>query len=221
MERCCDPRNSTTSAITCRGYKLLECSRAIFVVSTRLSSTVYYLLTTRTIFDRVLIDPFDLCPVCSLQVSYSSIVLVAASGRRQCVFRLRPSAIPRPPIQGHNCIQHHVPQSSSHLVHQSSAFAHNTDYIYIQFFYTTDPCRAVKREGYTSQSPIYRNALMPLRPSQILPKMLALPEKQFHHLKSFFCHPICVRVQMICARSLPYRFYEFLTTPTLAGCDDC
>lgn len=31
------------------------------------------------------------------------------------------------------------------------------------------------------------------------------------------CHPICVRVQMICARSLPYRFYEFLTTPTLAG----
>jgi hypothetical protein len=26
---------------------------------------------------------------------------------------------------------------------------------------------------------------------------------------------------MICARSLPYRFYEFLTTPTLAGCDDC
>lgn len=60
MERCCDPRNSTTSAITCRGYKLLECSRAIFVVSTRL----LYLLVTRTIFDRVLIDPSDLCPVC-------------------------------------------------------------------------------------------------------------------------------------------------------------
>lgn len=95
-----------------------------------------------------------------------------------------------------------------------------TTYIY-SCFYTTDPCRAVKREGYTSQSPIYRNALMPLRPSQILPNMLALPEKQFHHLKYFSCHPICVRVQMICARSLPYRFYEFLTTPTLAGCDDC
>ena len=95
-----------------------------------------------------------------------------------------------------------------------------TTYIY-SCFYTTDPCRAVKREGYTSQSPIYRNALMPLRPSQILPNMLALPEKQFHHLKYFSCHPICVRVQMICAPSLPYRFYEFLTTPTLAGFDDC
>lgn len=147
MERCCDPRNSTTSAITCRGYKLLECSRAIFVVSTRLSSTLYYLLTTRTIFDRVLIDPFDLCPVCSLQVSHSSIVLVAASGRRQCVFRLRPSAIPRPPIQGHNCIQHHVPQSSSHLVHQSSAFAHNTDYIYIQLFLHDRPLSGRQERG--------------------------------------------------------------------------
>ena len=95
-----------------------------------------------------------------------------------------------------------------------------TTYIY-SWFYTTDPCRAVKREGYTSQSPIYRNALMPLRPSQILPNMLALPEKQFHHLKYFFCHPICVRVQVICARSLSSRFHEFLTTPTLAGWDDC